>query len=257
MRGFSGGGKRAAELFPSLTTRWVQAENGNSASESIMKIASLVLSAVSAAAACSTFAQSETFDNSMSPRQAAAIDRIQNLVAVAFVSAESAKPFKVVAPGIVKDTRTSLQWMRCSLGLDWDTGTKKCAGNAATRYTWEQAHVAAQALNNGGGYAGNTDWRLPTIRELQSLRFCSNGFLDSPAIDIGDGQGQVQAACAFESSSPAIAQTVFPDMLETDLSAWSSSATGTASGFAWLVLFSHGRVIGARHKEEFTVRLVR
>ncbi len=222
-----------------------------------MKIAYLVLSAAGAAVACSTFAQTETLGKSMSPLQVAEIDRIQDMVAMAAVSAESAKPFVEVAPGIVQDSRTSLQWMRCSLGLDWDARTKKCVGNAVTRYTWEQAQVATEALNTGGGYASKTDWRLPTIRELQSLRFCSNGFRDSPAIDIGDGQAQVQRACAFESSSPAIAQTVFPDMRERGLAAWSSSATGTAFGFAWLVLFNQGEVIGARHKEEFTVRLVR
>lgn len=224
-----------------------------------MKIAYLVLSAAGAAAACSTFAQSETLGIPMNSSQAAEIDRIQDLATMAAVLAESAKPFIEVTPGVVKDTRTSLQWMRCSFGLDWDAKTKKCVGNAATRYTWEQAQVATQALNTGGGYAGNTDWRLPTIRELQSLRFCSNGFRDTPAIDIGDGQGLVPRACAFESSSPAIAQTVFPDMLERGFAAWSSSATGTgtASGFAWLVLFNHGEVLGARYKEEFSVRLVR
>lgn len=224
-----------------------------------MKFASLVLSAACALAACSTFAQSDTLGKPTSPRQTAEIERLQDLVALSAVSADSAEAFVEMVPGIVKDTRTSLQWMRCSLGLDWDARTKTCLGNAAIRYTWEQAQVATQALNAASGYASYTDWRLPTIRELQSLRFCSNGFRDLPDIDIGDGQGQgqVQRACAFGSSSPAIAQTVFPDMLVRGFASWSSSATGTASGFAWLVLFNHGEVIGARHKEEFTVRLVR
>jgi len=68
--------------------------------------------------------------------------------------------------GTITDIKTNLVWMRCSLGQTWDE--KTCTGNA-TEFTWEQA--TQQRAN----FAGHTDWRLPTINELQTLTYCSTG----------------------------------------------------------------------------------
>ena len=65
------------------------------------------------------------------------------------------------------DNVTGLVWKTCNEGK---TGAG-CAG-VATTYTWYDSINACSALNTanaGSGYAGRTNWRLPTIQELKSL----------------------------------------------------------------------------------------
>lgn len=65
------------------------------------------------------------------------------------------------------DNVTGLVWKTCNEGK---TGAA-CAG-VATTYTWYDSINACSGLNAanaGSGYAGRTDWRLPTIQELKSL----------------------------------------------------------------------------------------
>ena len=66
--------------------------------------------------------------------------------------------------GTVTDPTTGLIWMRCSMGQVWDGATSTCTGTAGT-YTWDQA----VALTNTVPFAGHSDWRLPNIRELQTI----------------------------------------------------------------------------------------
>lgn len=60
------------------------------------------------------------------------------------------------------DTDTDLVWQRCSVGQTWDGNT--CAGNA-TSLTWVNALKAVVQLRST-----NPDYRLPTIKELGTLR---------------------------------------------------------------------------------------
>ncbi|GEM_PF-5587279 len=64
------------------------------------------------------------------------------------------------ANGTISQTNTGLIWAKCSEGQTGDT----CAGTA-TIMTWEQALVTA-SNSNLGNYS---DWRLPNIKELQTL----------------------------------------------------------------------------------------
>lgn len=66
-----------------------------------------------------------------------------------------------------KDNVTGLIWKTCSEGL---TGPA-CSGNFRIE-TWNIAYSSCDPLNtqNGGaGYWGRTDWRLPTIEDLNTL----------------------------------------------------------------------------------------
>ncbi|AOP33151.1 hypothetical protein A0128_04355 [Leptospira tipperaryensis] len=78
-----------------------------------------------------------------------------------------------------------LTWKSCPEGQSGPT----CATGAPTQLTWTTATSAPapagscgalNTQNGGNGYAGRTDWRLPTVKELASLLHYSN----APQIDI-------------------------------------------------------------------------
>ncbi len=75
--------------------------------------------------------------------------------------------------GTLTDNQSALTWMRCSLGQTWSENT--CTGQPAT-HTWQSAQEAASKLNQQGGYAGRSDWRVPHIPELAMIveRQCTN-----------------------------------------------------------------------------------
>lgn len=64
--------------------------------------------------------------------------------------------------GTVKDTRTGLMWKTCTEGQTWNGST--CEGQA-TPYTWS----AALELPEAAVFAGYDDWRIPNVKELESL----------------------------------------------------------------------------------------
>lgn len=141
----------------------------------------------------------------------------------------------------VKDTQTGLVWQRCSMGQTWNG--KTCIGEAI--YT-DIEH--AKSLAEKG-------WRLPTIRELASLRLCSTGFKNSILEDIQDGGTHVAKLCNDDSTKPAI-DPIFANAP----SSWylSSSPDMTDSSLAWFVRFSNGLVYKQDiHIKHMQVRLVR
>jgi hypothetical protein len=105
--------------------------------------------------------------------------------------------------GTVTDTITGLIWKRCSEGQSWNGST--CSGMAST-YTFSQAI----ALTNT--FAGQSDWRLPNIRELHSI--------------------------VNRSAYPTIDSTAFPN--SDSATVWSSSVDAVSSNFVWGVGFSYG-----------------
>lgn len=94
---------------------------------------------------------------------------------------------------ITFEKTTKLHWTTCSLGQTYSSTGVPCPGTP-TDFTWTQAIAGCGALNlenNGAGYGGLTDWRLPTSAELFSIldfsRYNESGFatidvyLDNPA----------------------------------------------------------------------------
>jgi hypothetical protein len=118
--------------------------------------------------------------------------------------------FTVHRNGTVTHNKTGLMWKVCSEGQAWSNGS--CTGNVAN-YTWDKALQIPSTLNVSGGFAGYTDWRLPNIKELQSI---------------------VEQQCY----NPSIKSTIFPSTA-SDLY-WSSSPVALPSYYAWGVLFSNG-----------------
>jgi len=128
----------------------------------------------------------------------------------------------------VIDSTTGLQWMRCAMGQIWDPQHNLALGKGE-KLTWYQALLAVGQLNQGSGLAGYTDWRLPSLPELQTL--CSPHH--HPKID----------PSAFPGSPP------FPFWTMTPFAGYANAA--------WFLYFHTGYGSWGRKSYPFRVRLVR
>jgi hypothetical protein len=124
--------------------------------------------------------------------------------------------------GTVTDTVTKLTWKRCSEGLSGDS----CEKGEPLIFTWQEALKAAAESR----YTGRNDWRLPDIKELNSI---------------------IERQCTM----PAINEIVFP--ATPTMSFWSSSPYAGNPAFAWNVYFPYGISDGNSKGYRFFVRLVR
>ncbi len=124
--------------------------------------------------------------------------------------------------GTVTDSRTGLMWKKCSEG---QTG-HDCSGNSVTTFTWAEALVHAEAHT----FAGHDDWRLPNIRELDSL----------------------VEECRF---TPAINDAHFPNTPSSYF--WSGSPYANFSSYTRVVYFFNGNSGGSNREDSLHVRLVR
>jgi hypothetical protein len=79
-------------------------------------------------------------------------------------AASPAPAYQVQGDGTVRDARTGLLWDRCSLGQSGET----CEVGAADKLPWDKA-LAASVQANKSRYKGHDDWRLPNVKELESL----------------------------------------------------------------------------------------
>ncbi|MFB2668694.1 DUF1566 domain-containing protein [Shewanella xiamenensis] len=157
--------------------------------------------------------------------------------------------------GTITDTQTNLIWMRCSLGQQWTGST--CAG-LSMEMSWNEALKTAQSFS----YAGHSDWRVPTVDELDTLVQCSAGRAPL-ARPNGEYSGHTDGSCLGNNyQRPTINTSAFPNMPESsDSSYWSSSPYASDSSIAWFVHFGVGGV-GRNYKNGFelsyiNVRLVR
>lgn len=129
--------------------------------------------------------------------------------------------------GTVTDNRTGLMWKQCSEGQS--TTTTPCDTGSVTTYTWQEALTQAQTVNSAA-FAGHNDWRLPNLKELNSL---------------------VEMACY----TPAINENHFPNTAAS--SYWSSSPDAYYSSRAWYVYFYGGSDGNLSKGSPYYVRLVR
>ena len=122
----------------------------------------------------------------------------------------------------VLDEGTGLMWMQSAL---------------EGSFNFEQAQKAVKDLNAKGGFAGHTDWHLPSQDELESL------------VVVG--------------ISPAICQEAFPETPEVDFWTSSSSQNNRSASLQYFVDFGSGETYGGYEGIENTksclmaVRLVR
>ncbi|MGR8935851.1 MAG: Lcl C-terminal domain-containing protein [Gammaproteobacteria bacterium] len=136
--------------------------------------------------------------------------------------------FKLYDNGTAFDNKTGLTWMRCPLGQTWDSGAKICS-SYVNNYQWRNA----LSISRSTSFAGFTDWRLPNIKELNSI---------------------VERRCYL----PAFNLTVFP-VSSPVLTVWSASPGKILSDqtVAWGVYFSYGSTALLNKQNQYAVLLVR
>ncbi|KAA6182484.1 DUF1566 domain-containing protein [Thiohalocapsa marina] len=154
--------------------------------------------------------------------------------------------YRDMGDGTVMDIETGLQWMRCALGQNWSQST--CLGEAKG-FDWDAALAAADSLNRSGGYAGSRDWRVPTIGELQGLRYCKDQ-TGGPGVWLND-----ESTCEGDVARPTIETRAFPETPNWWF--WSSSPYAGTSYGAWYVNFGYGYVGNDDKSLQGYVRLVR
>lgn len=145
--------------------------------------------------------------------------------------------------GTVTDSSTGLMWKQCSEGLSGS----QCSQGGVKKYNWQQAMSL-----KGSRFAGYSDWRLPTIEELRSLVYCSNGIPASEAWNNSCGRKDGRGG---EYVRPVIQGEFFPKT--EDFSYWSSSPSARRSTSAWHVFFGNGYARTTNQSFPLHVRLVR
>jgi hypothetical protein len=81
--------------------------------------------------------------------------------------------------GTVTDLSTGLTWDKCEWGQAWDAGANECAAvTTSLQMPWREA-VRIPNEANVIGHRGQSDWRLPSMKELESLMFLNR---DRPVI---------------------------------------------------------------------------
>lgn len=134
--------------------------------------------------------------------------------------------------GTITDSKTGLMWKKC---LEGASGAS-CDIDSPIHFTWQESLERIGVVNNGIGFAGYTDWRLPNIRELISI---------------------VEEQCAY----PAINTNHFPTLDPYSWSVWSASpyidSRLTVQDNIWVVSFFDGSSVVAGRSNQLIVRLVR
>ncbi|MGH7322075.1 MAG: DUF1566 domain-containing protein [Candidatus Rokuibacteriota bacterium] len=137
--------------------------------------------------------------------------------------------------GTITDNNTGLMWEKKS-----DDGS---IHDKDTTYTWPNAfdvHIAA--LNTAPCFADHCDWRVPNVKELQSIVNYQNV---NPSVSPAFNTGCV-ATCAVTACSCTAASSY-----------WSSSTVAGNPAIAWNVDFGDGFVNASFKGNTNVVRAVR
>ena len=159
--------------------------------------------------------------------------------------------------GTVTDALTGLMWEKKA---DLDGAPVVCSSGAAcpdphdadNQYTYSAGDplgppgtaftVMLAQLNAGGGFAGHTDWRLPTLPELQSL------------VDYADGGSPVTPASFDAGCTGACSATTCSCTAGVY---WTGDLVPSISGNAWIVDFADGSVLTDTRDTDYAARAVR
>lgn len=137
-----------------------------------------------------------------------------------------AEHFEIVDGGYLVDRATGLMWQRCPLGFQWLNSSCQTESNLSGGTDWQSALKAAA----GAAHGEYDDWRLPNIKELETIvdRSCWD-----PAV----------SGILFPSTPSALFWTSSPDAVRPDVAA--------------VVDFSKGAHRGLKKTNFALIRLVR
>ncbi|MFM8412063.1 MAG: DUF1566 domain-containing protein [Alphaproteobacteria bacterium] len=144
------------------------------------------------------------------------------------IEAGAAQSFTDNGNGTVTDNRTGLVWAKKSDdGSIHDKDNTYTWGQTVSPYSMNGTMVTTYlaTLNAGSGFAGYTDWRIPNLEELESIR---NLETFSPATFSAFNTG-CTAGCTVTSCSCTVSGYY-----------WSSSTSRSSPAYAWDVGFSLG-----------------
>lgn len=127
------------------------------------------------------------------------------------------------------------------------------AHDADNLYTWSFDNptgppgtaftVFLAQLNAGGGFAGHTDWRLPTLAELQAL------------VDYADATSPTILA-PFDTGCSAACDGLACSCASSDRT-WTDDLVPSIVGNAWTVEFLDGSVLNDSRDTDYSARAVR
>jgi hypothetical protein len=149
--------------------------------------------------------------------------------------------------GTITDNNTGLMWEKLCYEEPMPGTTCPAEHHMLTTYTWEEAFEKIAALNTTPCFAGHCDWRLPNVKELQSIVHYQ--ILDSdPAVsaEFHDDNCNSSTSCSVETCSCTAGGFY-----------WSSTSTAPFPVLAWTVDFGDGRVLAVDKSNMQHVRAVR
>lgn len=149
--------------------------------------------------------------------------------------------YKINNDGTVLDTAKSLLWKRCSEGQTWNG--KTCNGKA-TAMNWNEIMPNGQP-KTWNNFAGQDNWRIPTIEELHALVLCNNS--NSCNDDIIDYD--------INNTQPTIDQNLFPNTPNSWF--WSISTADSDTKNIQVVYFVTGNKYWTNSLNNGYARLVR
>ncbi|MBL4658882.1 MAG: DUF1566 domain-containing protein [Alcanivoracaceae bacterium] len=130
---------------------------------------------------------------------------------------------------IVTDIQSGLIWQQCTYGLLGE----ECSQGIVENLTWQGALESAELINSSTGFAGYTDWRVPNLKELNTIQ-------------------------ALNCYSPSINNTIFPNTIYVNGIRYWTSTPAFISNTSWVVSFFSGESdTWGRISDTYVVRLVR
>lgn len=131
-------------------------------------------------------------------------------------------------------------WLNCGLGQTWKAG--RCEGQL-TGYTWVEVQALVKKINQNGGYAGYTDWRLPYITESFTLALCRSGYTRSTNIPSRElGRVVIPSHCRLPN-----APQIF----------WTNTVIPNSPSFAYSIDYGSATTTLASKDQRYFVTLVR
>ena len=155
------------------------------------------------------------------------------------------------ADGTITDRNTGLMWeKKDDSGGIHDKDNTYSWGMASEPYTMNGTMVTAflATLNRPPCFAGHCDWRIPNVKELQSIVGYESAYPE-PTVDAAFHNAAGCTGCA-DVTRPSCRCTA-------SFYCWSSTTNRSNASIAWSVNFIYGDVFLGNKSNEYAVRAVR